>query len=101
VDPDLAVDDQLGFTIYKFFQYLGESTVGVGIRHGPLNLGRVIVLGVLLIVSATVQHWQFLRGLSARAHRRFPPSLALITAGFIQLIGIGALLSVFRRLGPF
>jgi putative membrane protein len=91
-----------GFTIYKFFQYLGESTVGVGIRHGPLNLGRVmVVLGVLLIVPATVQHWQFLRGLSARAHRRFPPSLALITAGLIQLIGIGALLSLFLRLGPF
>ncbi len=91
-----------GFTIYKFFQYLGESTVGVGIRHGPLNLGRVmVVLGVLLLVPATVQHWQFLRGLRKRAHHRFPPSLALITAGLIQLIGIGALLSLFLRLGPF
>ena len=91
-----------GFTIYKFFQYLGESTGSLELRHGPLNLGRVMVmLGVLLLVPAIVQHWQFLRGLSERAHRKFPPSLALITAGLIQLIGIVALLSLFLRLGPF
>lgn len=91
-----------GFTIYKFFQYLGESTGGMGPRHGPLNLGRVmVVLGVLLLVPAILQHWQFLRQLSERGHRRFPPSLALVTAGLIQLLGIGALLSLFLRLGPF
>ena len=90
-----------GFTIYKFFQYLGESS-GMELRHGPLNLGRVMVmLGVLLLVPAIVQHWQFLRRLNERARRRFPPSLALITAGLIQLIGIVALLSLFLRLGPF
>jgi putative membrane protein len=90
-----------GFTIFKFFEYLGESG-GMELRRGPLNLGRVmVVLGVLLLVPAIVQHWQFLRGLSERAHRRFPPSLALITAGLIQLIGIVALLSLFLRLGPF
>ena len=91
-----------GFTIYKFFEYLSESTGGMAPRHGPLNLGRVMVmLGVLLLVPAIVQHWQFLRTLSERAHRRFPPSLALITAGLIQLVGIVALLSLFLRLGPF
>ncbi len=91
-----------GFTIYKFFQYLGESTGGMEARHGPLNLGRVmVILGVVLLVPAIVQHWQFLRALSTRAHRKFPRSLALITAGVIQLIGIGALLSLFLRLGPF
>jgi len=92
-----------GFSIYKFFQYLGETPAGMGLyHHGPRNLGRVmVVLGVLLLVPATIQHWQFLRGLRARAHRKFPPSLALITGGIIQLIGIGAVLSVFFRLGPF
>ena len=91
-----------GFTIYKFFEYLGESPGGIGPRHGPLNLGRVmVVLGILLLVPAIAQHWQFLRGLSKRAHRRFPFSLALVTAAVIQLIGIGALLSLFLRLGPF
>jgi len=92
-----------GFSIYKFFQYLGESPAGVGLyRQGPRNLGRVMVLmGVLLLVPAIIQHWQFLRGLNARAHRKFPPSLALITAVIIQLIGIGAMLSMFFRLGPF
>ena len=90
-----------GFTIYKFFEYLGESAGGMAPRHGPLNLGRVmVVLGVLLLVPAILQHWEFLRRLSARAHRRFP-SLALVTAGLIQLVGIGALLSLFLRLGPF
>jgi hypothetical protein len=61
----------------------------------------MVVLGVLLLVPAIVQHWQFLRGLSARGQRRFPRSLALVTAGVIQLVGIGALLSLFLRLGPF
>jgi putative membrane protein len=91
-----------GFTIYKFFQYLADSTEGMELRQGPLNLGRVmVVLGVLLLVPAIVQHWQFLRALSARANRKFPRSLALVTAGLIQLIGIVALLSLFLRLGPF
>jgi putative membrane protein len=90
-----------GFTIFKFFQYLAESTEGT-LRQGPLNLGRVmVVLGVLLLVPAIVQHWQFLRALRARANRKFPRSLALVTAGVIQLIGIVALLSLFLRLGPF
>jgi putative membrane protein len=54
-----------GFTIYKFFQYLGESATGSRIRPGPLNLGRVmVVLGVVLLVPAIIQHWQFLRALS-------------------------------------
>lgn len=91
-----------GFSIYKFFQYLGESASAIGPRQGPLNLGRaMVVLGVLLLVPAIIQHWQFLRRLSERSHRTFPPSLALITAGLIQLIGIFALLSLFLRLGPF
>jgi inner membrane protein YidH len=91
-----------GFTIFKFFEYLGATPGSGGLRHGPLNLGRVmVVLGVLLLVPAIIQHWQFLRELRERAHRRFPPSLALVTAGLIQLIGIVALLSLFLRLGPF
>jgi putative membrane protein len=90
-----------GFTIFKFFQYLAESTAGEA-RQGPLNLGRaMVVLGIVLLVPAIVQHWQFLRDLSARAGRKFPRSLALITAGLIQLLGICALLSLFLRLGPF
>lgn len=91
-----------GFSIYKFFQYLAESTGSSAPHHGPLNLGRVmVVLGILLLVPAIVQHWQFLRGLRARGHLRFPRSLALVTAVVIQAIGIGALLSLFLRLGPF
>jgi putative membrane protein len=91
-----------GFSIYKFFQYLSESTGGFTPHRGPLNLGRVMVaLGVLLLIPATLQHWQFLRGLRRRAHRKFPLSLAFITAGVIQLIGIAALLSLLFRLGPF
>jgi putative membrane protein len=91
-----------GFTIFKFFEYLAEVPGAAAARHGPLNLGRVmVVLGILLLIPAIAQHWQFLRQLSARAHRAFPWSLALITAGVIQLIGIAALLSLFLRLGPF
>jgi putative membrane protein len=93
-----------GFTIYKFFQYLSQSPgfAGSWPPHGALNLGRtMVVLGVLLLAPAVVQHWLFLRSLSRRANRRLPLSLALIAAGLILLIGIGALLNLFLRLGPF
>src|SRR5215510_256984 len=90
-----------GFSISKFFQYLGESA-GDRTHHGPVNLGRVmVILGVLLLVPAVIQHWQFLKGLKARARHSFPPSLALVTAAVIQLIVIGAILSLLLRLGPF
>jgi inner membrane protein YidH len=93
-----------GFTTFKFFQYIEESpgAFGASRPHGALNLGRVmVVLGVLLLALAVVQHWLFLRGLGQRANRKFPVSLALIGAGLIGLIGLGALLSVFLRVGPF
>jgi putative membrane protein len=91
-----------GFSIYKFFQYLADAPGVVARPHGPLNLGRtMVVLGIVLLLPAILQHWQFLRTLRVRANRRFPRSLALVTAGVIQLIGIGALLSMFFHLGPF
>jgi putative membrane protein len=93
-----------GFTIYKFFQYLSESAGpgGAWRTQGVLNLGRLmVVLGVLLLVPAVVQQWLFLRELRRRANRKLPTSLALIAAGLMGLIGIGALLNLFFRLGPF
>jgi putative membrane protein len=91
-----------GFSIYKFFQYLGDSTGTAGRPHGPLNLGRArVVLGILLLIPAILQHWQFLRTLQTRANRKFPRSLALVTSGLIALLGLGALLSMFFHLGPF
>jgi putative membrane protein len=62
-----------GFSIYKFFQYLGEAPGAVARPHGPLNLGRLMVmLGIVLLAPAILQHWQFLRALSERANRKFP-----------------------------
>jgi putative membrane protein len=93
-----------GFTIYKFFQYLSEAPAVAGSwrPHGAFNLGRtMVVLGVLLLAPAVVQHWLFLRSLGRRANRKLPLSWALIAAGLIELIGIGVLLNVFLRLGPF
>jgi putative membrane protein len=93
-----------GFTIYKFFQYLSEApgVAGSWRPQGAFNLGKaMVVLGVLLLAPAVVQHGLFIRRLGQRANRRLPVSLALIAAWLILLIGIGALLNLFLRVGPF
>lgn len=49
-----------GFTIYKFFEYLGDSPPGeqsgrfFGVREFAFSM---IVIGVIAALLATLQHW--------------------------------------------
>ncbi|MGH8610113.1 MAG: YidH family protein [Gammaproteobacteria bacterium] len=92
-----------GFTIYKFFQYLLESkTLGDSWEpRGPHAVGSMlVVLGTVLLIIATMQHWLFRRRLQRLRNERLPFSLALLAAGLMVLLGLMALLNLFFRLGP-
>jgi putative membrane protein len=93
-----------GFTIFKFFQYMLESktTSSSWQPTGALHMGSTLVIvGTLLLIPAGFQHWMFLRLLKKQAKTRFPISLAQVTAGFIALLGLGAITNLFFRWGPF
>lgn len=92
-----------GFTIFKFFQYMKESqTVQRWEPSGALHMGAtLVVVGTLLLIPATIQHWLFLRRLKGQAKLRFPISIAQIAAGMISLLGLGAVANLFLKVGPF
>lgn len=88
-----------GFTIYKFFQYLHEQQ-GTQSRggFGPRQFATLmIVIGILTLVLATLQHRRDM--ITLRAHYpEVPYSLATVLAGLISILGLIALLAVvFRR----
>jgi putative membrane protein len=88
-----------GFTIYKFFQYLHQdgsqdtSPQLLGARNFALLM---IIIGVVSLVVATIQHRQSMNALRAEYHD-VPYSLATIMAALIGLLGILGLLSVIFR----
>jgi putative membrane protein len=79
----------------------------------PRNFGIALVaLGILMLIGGIIYHVQFMLGL--RAQRKamtaaglvhgesiFPPSLTLITAVILLLIGIAAIVSMVFQTGPF
>jgi putative membrane protein len=87
-----------GFTIYKFFQYLRESE-HVSPTASVLNPRRfgmaMIVLGLFMLVIATIQHRSNMKVLEIR-YGKGPRSLATTVALLVGAIGIlsfaGALL---------
>jgi putative membrane protein len=101
-----------GFTIFQVFEKLRDQNV---ITHAaaPRNFGIALVaLGILMLIGGIVYHVQFMLGL--RAQRKamtaaglvhgesiFPPSLTLITAVILLLIGIAAIVSMVFQTGPF
>ena len=92
-----------GFTIFKFFQYLGQSKVlttqpqGTGAR----NLGAtLILLGTASLVGATWQHWRVLKQMKADGNP-VGFSLSLVVAILITVVGLLAFLGAFIRTGIF
>jgi len=88
-----------GFTIYKFFQYLREHEGHEpdGRVLGPRRFAMLMIsIGLASLALATLQQWRFRKKL-----RRIYPeagfSLATITAAFISLLGILALIAVILR----
>jgi putative membrane protein len=88
-----------GFTIYKFFEYLRESeqTSHVANALDPRRFGSsMIVIGLLMLVVAVIQHQRALKVLEAR-YGNGPRSLASIVAILVGALGILAFVGVWLR----
>lgn len=101
-----------GFTIFQVFQKLNEQAVLANV-NAPRNFGLALVaLGIAMIVFGIAYHIWFMKGLreTRRAMKSaglvhgesaFPPSMTLVTAVLLLLIGIAAIFSMVARIGPF
>ncbi len=87
-----------GFTIFKFFEYLA-STNDVHRRVlSPWLLGiMMIVLGIVALALATLQHRQEMTALQATAGP-LPRSIAWYMATLIAVLGVVALVMVIFRI---
>ena len=102
-----------GFTIFQFFQKLKEGSVLEGGAHAARNFGLALVsLGIAMLVLGIIYHLQFMLGLRIERNQmtedglihgegRFPPSLTLITAAILLVIGVAAIVSMTFQVGPF
>jgi putative membrane protein len=101
-----------GFTIYQIFEKLKESGVlhhsGAGKNFGT----ALLLLGVVMLILGIIYHIQFMLGLRhvrdqmtedrlIHGQSIFPPSLTLITAIILLIIGVIAILSMSLNIGPF
>jgi putative membrane protein len=101
-----------GFTIFKVFQELREQAV-VTHASAARNFGLTLVaLGIVMLVLGIIYHAQFMWGLRrTRAEMKeggliygesvFPPSMTLITAVILLLIGLTVGISMLFKTGPF
>jgi putative membrane protein len=101
-----------GFTIYQVFEKLRDAGTITHAR-APLNFGLTLVaLGTLMLVVGIVYHIQFMLGLrhernAMRAdgliygESHFPPSVTLVTAVILLLVGLFVILSMLFQAGPF
>jgi len=102
-----------GFTIYQFFDKLRDTTLLAGREHAPRNFGVTLVaLGIGMLVLGIAYHAQFMLELRRRraemtaqelihGQSGFPPSMTLITAILLLVIGVVAIVSMLHRSGPF
>jgi putative membrane protein len=88
-----------GFTIYKFFEYLRENAQRNPVA-GALNPRRfgmsMIVVGLFMLVVATVQHRRDLKVLDTR-YGKGPGSLASVVAILVGALGVLAFVGVLLR----
>ena len=102
-----------GFTIYQFFTSLRDTSLLQGRAHAPRNFGVTLVaVGVGMLVLGIAYHAQFMLELRRRRNdltaqglihgqSGFPPSMTLVTAIVLLLIGMAAIVSMVYRGGPF
>jgi uncharacterized membrane protein YidH (DUF202 family) len=101
-----------GFTIYQVFEKLKDAGE---ITHAsaPRNFGiALVLLGIVMMTIGIVYHVQFMLGLRHERNAMradgliygesgFPPSLTLITAVILLIIGLFAIVSMLFQIGPF
>jgi putative membrane protein len=88
-----------GFTIYKFFEYLKQNLQQnpAASALNPRRFGMsMIVVGLFLLVVATIQHRHDLQTLDARFGTE-SRSLATLVAILVFGLGVLALLGVLLR----
>ena len=101
-----------GFTIYQIFEKLKEHGVLAGDRSAR-NFGTTLVLlGIGMLVVGIIYHSLFMLGLrEERANlknvgliygrSKFPPSLVLIVALLLLIVGVVAAISMVLHAGPY
>ena len=102
-----------GFTIFQFFQKVRQANDATGGTGGARNFGATLVwLGILMLVGGIIYHVLFMTGLRktrenmkeaglVHAESIFPPSLTLITAVVLIVVGGLAFGSMVFNVGPF
>jgi len=102
-----------GFTIYQFFSHLRDTNLFTGRAEAPRNFGVTLVaVGIGMLVLGIGYHAHFMLEVRRRradmaehglihAQSGFPPSLTLITAVLLLVIGVVAIVSMLRHGGPF
>jgi uncharacterized membrane protein YidH (DUF202 family) len=101
-----------GFTIFQFFEKL-KDTGTLTHAAAPRNFGiALVLLGIAMLIIGIVYHVRFMLGLReerkamadlglVHAESGFPPSMTLITAVILLLIGLVAIVSMVFQVGPF
>jgi putative membrane protein len=101
-----------GFTIFQVFQKLRDQNLLTSAAPAR-NFGiALVILGIVMLVGGIVYQLQFMMGLRHQRERMredglihaesgFPPSMTLITAVILLLIGISAIVSMIFQIGPF
>ncbi len=101
-----------GFTIFQVFQKLRDQnllTTAAPARNFGITL---VALGIGMLVLGIGYHIQFMRGLREEraamtteglihGESHFPPSMTLVVAILLLLIGIFAIISMTFQIGPF
>jgi putative membrane protein len=90
-----------GFTVYKFFQYLRESSQGPPTTGaiGPREFGGLMIgIGITSLILATIGHRRSMRALRADYGVLIPYSLSTVVAGLIGALGVLLLVAVLFRM---
>jgi len=97
-----------GFTIFEGFRKLVQAGA-LAEAHAPRNFGLALVaLGIVLLTLGIYFHVRFMNGLRQERKQMkslglihgesiFPPSMTLVTAILLLLIGIIAIISMVIR----
>jgi len=96
-----------GFTIYQVFSHMVQQAMHIGFSgHAPRNFGvALVLLGIALLSVGMVYHIQYMRSLRAERDQMmrdgllhgdspYPPSVTLMTAAALWLIGVLAIASM-------
>lgn len=101
-----------GFTIFQIFQKMRDQALLTSAAPAR-NFGVTLVaLGIVMLVGGIIYHLQFMYGLREErkamtadglihGQSKFPPSLTLITAIILLVIGVAAITSMVFHVGPF